>query len=196
MKRIIDILVSLSGIIILFPLALIVGIIIYLNDFQPVLFKQERIGRYGNPFRLLKFRSMTTKKGVSGSSFDIGDNSRVTRIGKLLRKTKIDEIPQLINVLFGDMSIVGPRPEIKLWTEVYPDRWSIVHSVKPGITDNASIEFRNEEELLANADDSETMYKDVILPRKLDLYIKYVENQSLSGDMEIIFRTIKTVIFK
>ena len=94
------------------------------------------------------------------------------------------------------MSILGPRPEIKLWTEVYPEKWRIVHSVKPGITDYASIEFRNEEELLANAEDSETMYRDVILPRKLDLYIKYVENRSLSGDLKIIYRTIKTIIFK
>jgi lipopolysaccharide/colanic/teichoic acid biosynthesis glycosyltransferase len=194
MKRIIDILLALLGVIILFPLAFIVGMIIFLNDFQPIFFHQERIGRFGTAFKLFKFRSMTTLKGVSKNSFDVGDTSRVTRIGKIIRKTKLDEIPQLLNVIVGDMSIVGPRPEIKLWTEVYPDRWSIVHSVKPGITDNASIEFRNEEKLLANADEPEVIYRDVILPRKLDLYIQYVENQSFLGDVKIIFRTIKTVI--
>ena len=137
---------------------------------------------------------MKILKEAENGKFDLGSSSRVTVLGKTLRKTKIDEIPQLINVLYGDMSIVGPRPEIKLWTEVYPDRWSIVHSVKPGITDNASIEFRNEEKLLANADEPEVIYRDVILPRKLDLYIQYVENQSFLGDVKIIFRTIKTVI--
>jgi len=196
MKRIIDILVSLLGIIILFPLAVVVGIIIYLNDFQPVLFKQERIGRHGNPFRLLKFRSMTTKNGISGSSFNAGDTSRVTNIGKIIRRTKIDEIPQLLNVIMGDMSIVGPRPEVRQWTDIYIDKWEIVHTVKPGITDNASIEFRNEEEILAESIDPAKMYQDIVLPRKLDLYISYVNNQSLAGDLRIILKTFKTVIFK
>jgi lipopolysaccharide/colanic/teichoic acid biosynthesis glycosyltransferase len=128
--------------------------------------------------------------------FSAGDKSRITKTGKVLRKIKIDEFPQFINVLKGEMSIVGPRPEVKKWTEVYPEKWAIVHTVKPGITDNASIEFRNEEELLAASDDPEKTYRDVILPRKLELYIDYVNKNSLYGDIKIIFQTVFAVIFR
>jgi len=134
----------------------------------------------------------STQKGT----FHAGDNSRITPLGKFLRKTKIDELPQLYNVLKGDMSIVGPRPEVEKWTKVYPEKWAIVHKIKPGITDNASILFRNEEEILKNSPNPEEAYKNEILPRKLDLYIDYVNNHSLLGDMKIIFYTVKVVLFK
>jgi lipopolysaccharide/colanic/teichoic acid biosynthesis glycosyltransferase len=117
----------------------------------------------------------------------------VTRVGKLLRKTKLDELPQLWNVLVGDMSLVGPRPEVRKWVEAYPDRWSKVLAVRPGITDPASIEFRNEEELLAAAPDPKTCYRDVILPRKLDLYEEYVETRSFWGDVGILLKTVWAV---
>lgn len=129
-------------------------------------------------------------------SFDAGNSSRITPFGRFLRKTKLDELPQLFNVLKGEMSIVGPRPEVKQWTEVYPEKWQIVHTVKPGITDNASIEFRNEEELLAQSVDPIKTYREEILPRKLDLYIEYVNKQSFGGDLKIIFKTIEAIIFK
>jgi len=162
----------------------------------PIFFIQTRIGKGGKGFRLLKFRTMLVKPQTPEGSFDAGDQSRITALGKILRKTKLDEIPQLINVLKGDMSLVGPRPEVKKWTVVYPEQWAIVHQVLPGITDNASIEFRNEEELLAQSSNPEESYRNVILPRKLELYINYVNHHSFWGDLMIIIRTIQSVILK
>lgn len=125
--------------------------------------------------------------------FNAGELSRITSLGKFLRKTKLDELPQLINVLKGEMSLVGPRPEVKKWTMVYPEKWEIVHRVKPGITDNASIMFRNEEAILSQTSSPEEMYRENILPKKMDMYIDYVNNHSFSGDLKIIFNTIKSV---
>lgn len=162
----------------------------------PIIFLQQRIGLNGKPFYLYKFRSMYILGEAKIGTFHAGDTSRITPLGKFLRKTKLDELPQLFNVLKGDMSIVGPRPEVEKWTKVYPEKWAIVHKVKPGITDNASILFRNEEEILKNSPNPEETYKNEILPRKLDLYIDYVNNHSFLGDMKIIFHTIKVVLFK
>jgi len=136
---------------------------------------------------------MKVASGKEIGSFDAGDTSRITPLGIFLRKYKLDELPQLLNVLLGDMSLVGPRPEVKQWTVVYPEKWKIVHSVKPGITDNASIEFRNEEFILAESQNPLKTYKDVILPRKLDLYIDYVQARSFWGDITIILKTIKAL---
>jgi lipopolysaccharide/colanic/teichoic acid biosynthesis glycosyltransferase len=161
-----------------------------------IFFRQVRIGKDGIPFRLFKFRTMRNLTRASEGRFDPGDRSRVTKLGSFLRKYKLDELPQLINVFSGEMSIVGPRPEIKEWTEVYPDKWKIVLSVKPGITDDASIAFRDEEELLTNAVDPHEVYRNYILPRKLELYILYVNNNNMLKDIGIIFRTLLTVIHK
>jgi len=133
-----------------------------------------------------------SKKG----SFDAGDRSRVTSVGRFLRRTKLDELPQLINVLIGEMSLVGPRPEVRQWVKVYPEKWKIVHQVKPGITDNASILFRDEEEILASSLSPEITYREVILPKKLSLYLEYVKTQSLAQDCRIIFKTILILIRK
>lgn len=195
-KRIFDILASFFGLLIISPIILIVALFIKLQMPGPVFFVQTRIGKGGREFRLLKFRTMRVKPRTSEGSFDVGDQSRITGLGKILRKTKLDEVPQLINVLKGDMSLVGPRPEVKEWTAVYPEQWAIVHQVQPGITDNASIEFRNEEELLAQSSNPEETYRNVILPRKLELYINYVQHHSFSGDLMIIIRTIQSVILK
>lgn len=195
-KRIFDILASLLAIIIILPILLIVALFIKLLMPGSIFFIQTRVGKGGNEFRLLKFRTMRVKAKTSEGSFDAGDQSRITALGKILRKTKLDEIPQLINVLKGEMSLVGPRPEVKKWTAVYPEKWAIVHQVKPGITDNASIEFRNEEELLAQSSNPEETYRDIILPRKLELYINYVNHHSFFGDLMIILRTIQTIIIK
>ncbi len=195
-KRIFDFLASFFGIIIISPILLIVALFIKLLMPGSIFFIQTRVGKGGKEFRLLKFRTMRINAKPSEGSFDAGDQSRITALGKILRKTKLDEIPQLINVLIGDMSLVGPRPEVKKWTAVYPEQWAIVHQVKPGITDNASIEFRNEEELLAQSSNPEETYKNVILPRKLELYINYVNHHSFSGDLMIILRTIQSVIIK
>lgn len=196
MKRLFDISHSFIGLIIASPLLIVIAVLIKVFSPGPLLFCQNRIGLKNSIFKLYKFRTMKVAKEKEKGSFDIGDISRITPLGRILRKTKIDELPQLINVLKGDMSLVGPRPEVKKWTEVYPEKWDIVLSVKPGITDNASIEFRNEEEILSTAEDPEAMYRDVVLPRKLDLYIDYVNNHSFRGDLKIIFKTIVTVITK
>jgi lipopolysaccharide/colanic/teichoic acid biosynthesis glycosyltransferase len=130
------------------------------------------------------------------NSFEPGDISRITKIGNFLRRTKLDELPQLYNVLIGDMSIVGPRPEVEKWITVYPEKWKLILSVKPGLTDNASIVFRREESLLAESDDPEKTYGEIILPKKLDLSIGYVLNNSFSGDLKLIFLTLYSLIFK
>ena len=191
-----DFLFSIVVILIVSPILLICSLLIVVFMPGPVFFTQQRIGLNGKSFKLIKFRTMRVASGKSKGSFDAGDSTRITPLGRLLRKTKLDELPQLINVLKGEMSIVGPRPEVKQWTEVYPEKWKIVHTVKPGITDNASIEFRNEEQLLAKSADPIKTYREEILPRKLALYIDYVNNQSFWGDISIIFRTIKVILLK
>lgn len=196
MKRIFDIIASILLILLLIVPLSIVSILIKLTMPGPIFFIQQRVGKNGILFKLIKFRTMKVAEDKSGGSFDAGDSSRITPFGKFLRKTKIDELPQLFNVLLGDMSLVGPRPEVKIWTEVYPEKWAIVHRVRPGITDEASIVFRNEEELLKSALNPNEVYKNQILPQKLSLYIKYVHNQSFFNDFKIIVRTIGHVIFK
>ena len=138
---------------------------------------------------------MTLSQKGSDGSFDVGNKDRVTHIGGLLRKTKLDELPQLWNVLIGDLSFVGPRPEVRKWVDAYPERWAKVLTVKPGITDPASIYYRNEEELLAQAADPVACYRDRILPHKLDLYEEYVRTRTFWGDIALIFKTIMLVLF-
>lgn len=196
MKYFVDYIFSFFASILLLPVVITIVFLMIALMPGPFLFKQQRIGKSGKPFCLYKFRSMSVLKDASKGTFHVGDTSRITPFGKILRKTKLDELPQLFNVLKGDMSIVGPRPEVEKWTKVYPEKWAIVHKVKPGITDNASILFRNEEEILKNSPNPEEAYKNEILPRKLDLYIDYVNNHSLLGDMKIIFHTVKVVLFK
>jgi lipopolysaccharide/colanic/teichoic acid biosynthesis glycosyltransferase len=202
MKRIFDMVCSFVGLILLSPVLGVVAACILVGDGWPVLFRQTRVGRYGRPFVLFKFRTMRAPDSrgrisdlgrpmsETGATFDAGNRSRVTRVGRVLRKWKLDELPQLWNVLNGEMSLVGPRPEIHQWVEAYPEQWARVLTVQPGITDPASIEFRNEEELLARADDPQRHYREVILPRKLDLYEAYVRTRSFFGDVGIILRTL------
>lgn len=196
MKRIIDFLFSLIGLIILILPFIIIATLIKIRMPGPVFFIQLRVGKEGKMFKLFKFRTMSVASGKTSGSFDAGDSSRITPLGRILRKTKMDELPQLINVLIGDMSIVGPRPEVQQWTQIYPDQWKIVHSIRPGITDNASIMFRNEEEILANSQDPALTYKEEILPKKLEMYVDYVENHSILIDAKIILTTIKEIIIK
>lgn len=196
LKRAFDIFSSASLLIFLLPIEIIIALFIYIEDREPVLFKQKRVGMNQKPFILYKFRSMSSNKISANGSFDAGDQSRVTRIGKVLRKTKLDELPQLFNVLIGDMSLVGPRPEIKKWVDIYPQQWAFVLSVKPGITDNAAILYRNEEEILAKVMNPEMHYKEIILPHKLNLYRDYILNHSFTGDILIIFRTLFSIVKK
>jgi lipopolysaccharide/colanic/teichoic acid biosynthesis glycosyltransferase len=195
LKRIFDFTVSLVSLILLSPFFILImaGIIIF--DGRPVLFRQMRVGVNGSGFMLNKFRTMRVIRGAASGTFDAGDTSRITKIGAFLRKTKLDELPQLWNVFKGDMSLVGPRPEVRKWVDAYPERWAKVLTVKPGITDPASIYYRNEEELLAQTDDPVACYRDQILPHKLDLYEEYVMTRTFLGDIVLIFKTIMLVLF-
>jgi len=195
-KRFLDLFLSSLGLFFLLPFWIIISVFIIINSGFPIFFRQTRVGKEGKDFRLLKFRTMRPNKISEKGSFDVGDTSRVTSIGRFLRRTKLDELPQLINVLTGEMSLVGPRPEVRRWVNIYPEQWRLVHKVKPGITDNASILFRNEEEILASSLSPEITYREVILPKKLSLYLEYVKTQSLAQDCRIIFKTLLILIRK
>jgi len=190
-----DIIFSGIGLLLLSPLLIVVSGMILIFDGRPIFFRQTRVGINGADFILYKFRTMRVIRGAASGAFDAGDSSRITKIGAFLRKTKLDELPQLWNVFIGDMSFVGPRPEVRKWVDAYPERWAKVLTVKPGITDPASIYYRNEEELLAQADDPVACYRDQILPHKLDLYEEYVNTRTFLGDIYLIFKTIMLVLF-
>ena len=192
-KRLFDMIIAGIGLCFLFPLFLIIMVLILLFDGGSPFFVQQRVGKKGRMFSLYKFKTMKSGLLTDKHDFSVGEISRITPFGKLLRKTKLDELPQLVNVLKGDMSLVGPRPEVKKWTLIYPEKWRVVLRVKPGITDNASILFRHEEELLAQADSPEDTYREVILPQKLKLYVDYVNSRTFSGDIKILLKTMKTV---
>ncbi len=187
-KRLFDIFFSLLGMIITLPIFLIIPFVILLEDGRPIFFKHTRVGKDGVLFRLIKFRTM--ENAISADSFEPGNRFRITRSGSVLRKYKLDELPQLINVLKGEMSIVGPRPEVPEWVQTFSDRYEKILTVKPGITDNASIEYRDEEIILSESVDPYAIYREVILPRKMFLYEEYVETHSLKGDIQIIINTI------
>lgn len=196
LKRALDFVAAGFLLIICSPLFVFIAILIKLESEGAVFFRQKRAGKNGKYFTLLKFRTMSVDTNSARKDFEPGIKSRITRIGKILRKSKLDELPQLINVLKGEMSLVGPRPEVRAYIELYPEKWEIIHKVRPGITDPASIKFRNEEDFLAKADDPERQYCEIILPQKLDLYEDYVKNISFPQDVKIILGTIFTVLFK
>ena len=193
MIRFFDILFSSIGLILLSPLFLILWLLIRLGSKGPGFFVQERIGLGGKPFGLYKFRSMRTDSENEGL-ITIGENDhRITRVGHFIRKYKLDELPQLLNVLKGDMSLVGPRPEVRKYVEMYTPEQRKVLDVKPGITDYASIEYVNENELLGNADDPDRVYIEQVMPNKLKLNMKYIQNKSLGEYFKIIFLTLKSI---
>lgn len=194
MKRLCDLSVAVTGLLLLSPLLVAIGAVVAWSSGRPVLFRQRRIGWRGREFVILKFRTMNVAVGADAGSFDMGSSARVTRVGRILRAWKLDEVPQLWNVVRGEMSLVGPRPEVHKWIEVYPDRWKRVHEVRPGMTDSASILFRDEEALLAKSGDPERTYREDVLPRKLDLYEEYVRRHSLWGDFGIVCRTLGAIV--
>ena len=194
MKRLFDILASGCGLLVLSPIFIIVAIWIKLDSPGPVFYRQTRVGRHNKDFRIFKFRSMRVGSD-KGSLVTIGGRDpRVTRSGYFIRKFKIDELPQLINVFTGDMSLVGPRPEVRHYVNYWtPDQMRVL-DVRPGITDPASIRFRNENELLEKARDPERYYIDVIMQEKIKLYLEYVEKSSFWYDIKLIFQTFKVII--
>ena len=194
MKRLFDILVSGIGLICLSPLLLIVAIWIKLDSPGPVFYRQVRVGRYNKDFRIFKFRSMRIGSD-KGSLVTIGGRDpRITRSGYFIRKFKIDELPQLINVLVGDMSLVGPRPEVRHYVNYWTPEQMHVLDVRPGITDPASIKYRNENELLAQVEDPEKYYIEVIMQEKIKLYLEYAEKSSFWYDIKLIFQTFWVII--
>ena len=195
-KRVFDILCSLAALILLSPIMLFIAVWVRLDSRGPALFQQVRVGKGECRFMLLKFRSMGVGAEGQGPSITTATDQRITRAGNILRKTKLDELPQLINVIRGDMSIVGPRPEVPKYVEKYSEHERcLIFTIRPGITDNASILFRNESVLLAEADDAEGYYIEEMLPKKLALYVEYAENHSLAGDLKVIWKTIHVVLF-
>lgn len=194
MKRIFDVLLSFIGIIILSPFYIIVSLIIVLDSKGGVLYQQDRVGLNGTVFKVFKFRTMRPDSFAKGALTVGSRDPRITKIGYYLRKYKLDELPQLFNVLFGTMSFVGPRPEVKKYTDLYNLEQRQVLSVRPGITDYASIKFRNENDLLSESDDPEKLYIDEIMPEKLLLNMKYINDSSIFKDIKIIFDTFYTII--
>jgi lipopolysaccharide/colanic/teichoic acid biosynthesis glycosyltransferase len=187
LKRLFDILMSAFVLIVLSPLLLLLSVAIIIDSGFPVFFSQVRVGRGFRKFQLRKFRTMRT--GLSGSSITVAGDSRITRLGRRLRNAKLDEVPQFWNVLRGDMSVVGPRPEVPEYVELYHERYRRILAVRPGITDLASIQFRNEEAVLAMSPDPLCDYRERVLPMKMDLADRYLQTQSFCGDFAIIART-------
>lgn len=191
-KRLFDIVCSALGLLLLAPLLLLIALWIRLDSPGPVLFRQTRVGRHGAPFTIHKFRTMRT---APGSAITVGEDPRITRSGRWLRSSKLDEIPQLWDVLRGAMSLVGPRPELPEYVALYPvDLREEVLAVRPGITDPASLAFSHEAELLAAAADPEREYREVILPAKLRLSADYAARASLATDLTLILRTLSRVL--
>lgn len=194
-KRLFDLFFAVVGLCILSPLLLVLALAIRVESPGPVFFRQERVGQFGRTFRIHKFRTMVVNAERSGLQITVGADRRVTRVGGFLRKYKLDELPQLLDVLKGDMSLVGPRPEVPRYVACYPDGVrEAVLSVRPGITDRASIEFKDENIILGRAADAERAYIEEVLPIKLRFYSEYVRDRSLWGDIKIILATLTALI--
>jgi lipopolysaccharide/colanic/teichoic acid biosynthesis glycosyltransferase len=194
-KRIFDWLASGLGLLVLSPVLMVLALWIKLDSSGPVFFRQERVGRGGKLFRIHKFRTMVTDAERRGLQITVGADTRVTRLGQLLRKYKLDELPQLLDVWLGHMSLVGPRPEVPRYVACYPaDVREVVLSVRPGITDYASIEFKDENEILGRSMNPHLAYVNEVLPIKLDYYIKYVNTRSFWGDISLIFKTFAALV--
>jgi lipopolysaccharide/colanic/teichoic acid biosynthesis glycosyltransferase len=189
-KRLFDVVFSALGLLVLAPLLLVLAVLIKSSEKGPVFFLQERVGRHGRLFKIWKFRTMVVNAERLGHSITAGNDRRITPVGRWLRKTKCDELPQLWNVLRGDMSFVGPRPEVPRYVALYTAEQRKVLELKPGITDLATLEFRREEELLTRAVDLETFYTRECIPRKIALNISYAREANLWTDVKIILRTI------
>jgi lipopolysaccharide/colanic/teichoic acid biosynthesis glycosyltransferase len=194
MIRFFDFFFTVLGLIILSPLFLIVAIWIKLDSSGPVFYRQTRVGKNNKDFKLLKFRSMVTDSDKKGLITVGGRDPRVTKSGYLIRKYKLDELPQLLNVLIGDMSLVGPRPEVRKYVDLYNETQRKVLSVKPGITDYASIEYIDENEILGRAENPEKVYIEHIMPEKIKYNMKYIQNRSVKEYFKIIFLTIGKIV--
>ena len=193
-KRIFDITLSLIGLMVMLPLFAIIAILIKIDSPGPIFYKHRRIGKNFKPFGVYKFRTMIKDADKIGPQITSGGDTRITRIGKLLRKTKIDELPQLLNVLKGEMSLVGPRPEVEKYVNLYREDYKEILKVRPGITDISSITYRDEEAVLEDKEDPEWFYKTILLPRKISLAKEYIRKSSLFYDIKLILLTLVKII--
>ena len=193
-KRLFDFIFSLSGLVIVSPLIAVIAVVVKVESPGPVLYKGARAGKAGKPFRILKFRTMVVDAEEIGGPSTADDDPRITKVGKFIRKYKLDELPQLINVLKGEMSFVGPRPEVPIEVETYNDEERRILNVKPGITDYASMTFHNEGEILKGSSDPHQAYREKIRPGKIRLALKYVDEQSFWVDLKIIIQTIIALV--
>ncbi len=198
MKRVFDIIFSVVGILLLTPLLIIIALIIKANDGGPMFYRGLRVGLNGKLFRMLKFRTMVADAEKVGGPSTSDDDPRLTKVGKFLRKHKLDELPQLINVLKGEMSFVGPRPEVKSEVDTYASEWKVIFSVRPGLTDLSSIKFRNEGEIIANSGikDAHEAYRRIIKPQKLELQRGYALKHSFLLDIKVMWMTLLAIIGK
>ena len=194
MIRFFDFILSLVGLVVLAPIFIVLAIWIKIDSKGPVFYKQVRVGQNGIDFGLFKFRSMVVDADKKGLITVGGRDPRITRSGYFIRKYKLDELPQLINVLLGDMSLVGPRPEVRKYVELYTDEQQKVLSVKPGITDYASIEYMDENEVLGESNDPEKTYIEEIMPEKIKYNMKYIQNKNVSEYFKIIFLTLLKIV--
>ncbi|WP_300385760.1 sugar transferase [Clostridium sp.] len=189
-KRVFDFIVSLFGVVIISPLLLIVSIAIKIDSKGNILFLQKRVGKKEKPFYIYKFRTMVTDAEKLGKQITVGDDIRITKVGTFLRKYKIDELPQLLNVLKGDMSLVGPRPEVPRYVELYTKEEKKVLDIRPGITDLASLRYKDENDILGKVENPEEYYINVIMKDKLKLNLEYIEKSNIIFDISLIFKTI------
>lgn len=195
-KRIFDLIASSFAIIIFSPVLIIVSLSIKLYDSGPVFYRAPRTGKNNVPFKMFKFRSMVLNADKIGAASTTLSDPRITPMGRFLRKHKLDEIPQLFNVLLGQMSIIGPRPEIKKFTDLFNEQEKMILSVKPGISDYASVKFSDEGKILEGSDDPDKAYFELIRPKKIELQLQYVKEKSLATDLKIIFLTLAAIIKK
>ena len=196
LKRLFDIVASLIGIVILSPVLIFVSIIILISSPGPIIYKQIRVGKKGILFNICKFRTMVVNSDKQGLLITVGKDSRITRTGFFLRKFKIDELPQLFNVIKGDMSFVGPRPEVEKYVKTYTCEQKIILEIRPGITDYASIMFRDESSILAKSSNPEKTYISEIVPKKIDLNLIYLRKMSILEDIKIILLTLWAIVKK
>jgi lipopolysaccharide/colanic/teichoic acid biosynthesis glycosyltransferase len=192
-KRCFDVFVAATGLVLLSPVLLICAVLVKVSSAGPVLFSQTRVGKGGRVFRILKFRTMCAGAEAKGPGITASGDRRVSTVGRVLRRTKLDELPQLWNVLKGDMSLVGPRPELPQYVQRYDAQQRTVLAIRPGITDPASIAYRYEEDMLAAVDDPERHYCDVIVPAKLRMNLRYLEKISLSSDLRLMLQTLHVI---
>lgn len=194
LKRLMDVVVSGGALLVLWPVLLLIALAIKIDDPGPVFYRQVRVGKNGKEFRIYKFRTMVVDADKKGLQITVGRDNRITRMGAFLRRTKLDELAQLLNVFTGEMSFVGPRPEVPKYVNLYTPYQRQVLLVQPGITDYASIAYRNENDLLEGAEDPEKMYIETIMPDKIELNMKYLHEISPLADIRLIFSTIIAVI--